>query len=110
MADALLDAIGRERKCEATGERGPAWQSELAQPCASGEARQHVEEKLQDVPPAEEPEHRAERPEEESVGPAGEVRLRFRLRAERVRVPPRRPAVLELVADEPVVVEGLQVV
>ena len=110
MADALLDAVRRERKCEPARERGPARQSELAQPRARGETSKHVEEELQDVPPADEPEHRAERPEEESVGPAGEVRLGLCLRAEAVRVTPRSAAVFELMADEPVVVEGLQVV
>ena len=36
--------------------------------------------------------------------------MRLRLRAEGVRVPPGRATVFELVADEPVVVQGLQMV
>src|SRR6266516_2761643 len=93
-------------QARATSECRAARQAELEQPHARRETSQRVEEELQDVPPADEAEHRPERPEEDPVGPAGEVRLRFGLGAEAVRVPPRSPAVLELVADEPVVVNG----
>src|SRR5439155_9892914 len=61
-------------------------------------------------PAADEAEHGAERPEEDPVRPAGEIRLLLRFGTERVRVAPGRAPVLELVADEPVVVQRLQVV
>src|SRR5438132_13303303 len=101
MADALLDAVGRDRKSEAACEGRTSRQSELAQPRTRCEARQGVEEELEDVPAADKTEHGAERPEEDPVRPAGEVRLRLRLRPEAVRVAPGTGPVLERGADEP---------
>src|SRR5262249_12271261 len=74
------------------------------------EPGEHVDQELQDVPADEEPEEGTERPEEEPERPAGVVRLRLRLRLERVGVAPGRVSVLELVPDEPVVPERLEVV
>src|SRR3989442_158728 len=62
------------------------------------------------VPAAIEPKHGGRGPEEDREGQAGDVRRLLPLRGEGVRVPPRGAAVLELVADEPVVVQRLQVV
>jgi hypothetical protein len=73
-------------------------------------ARQGVQEELEDIPAADETEHRAERPVDDPVRPAGEIQLSLRLRAKAVRVTPGSTAVLELVAYEPVVVQRLQVV
>src|SRR6476659_1480904 len=110
MADALLHPVRRDRERQATRQRRPPRQIELPQPRACREAREHVEEDLQDVPAADEAEDGAERPEEDPVRPTGEVRLWLRLRTEGVRVPPRCAAVFELVADEPVVIQRLQMV
>src|SRR5207237_10277328 len=110
MADALVDPVGCDRKSEPACEGRSSRQSERAQPRTRCEARQSVEEELEDVPAADKTEHRAERPEEDPVRPAGEVRLRLRIRPDAVRVAPGSVAVLELVADEPVVVEHLKVV
>jgi len=110
VADALLHPVRRDSECQTTCQRRPPRQIELSQPRARREACEHIEEELQDVPAADEAEHGAERPEEDPVRPAGEVRLRLRLRTEGVRVPPGRATVFELVADEPVVVQRLQMV
>src|SRR5204863_7864816 len=48
--------------------------------------------------------------ERQTERPAAEVDAWARLRLEGVRVEPGGPAVIELVADEPEVVDGLQVV
>ena len=110
MPDALLHAVRRDRESEPTGERRAARQAELAQPCTRDRSGQRVEQHLQHVPARDETEHRTERPEREAVRPARVVRLRLRLGAKRVWVAPRRAPVLELVPDEPVVVERLQMV
>ena len=110
MPHALFHPVRRERKCEPARQGRAARQSELAQPGARCQSRQRVEEDLQDVPPPDEAEHGPERPEEDPVGPAREVGLRLGLRPKAVWIPPRRSAVLQLVADEPVVVQRLQVV
>ena len=83
--------------------------SSRSQAHANSPAR-HVDDELQHVPAGDEPEERAQRPEEKAERPAGIVRLRLGLGLEGVRIQPRGVAVLELVADEPVVVERLQMV
>ena len=110
MADALLHAVGRDRERQPAGQRRAAWLPQLAQPRACERAREHVHDELQQVPPGDEPERRTERPEDEAERPARIVRLWLGLRLERVGVAPRRTAVLQLVTDEPVVVQRLQVV
>jgi len=110
MAHALLHPIRRDRERQASGECGAARQAQLAQPGAGGEARQAVAEELQRVPAADRAEHRSEWPEDDPERPAGEVRLRLCLRAERIGIAPGRASMLELVADEPIVVERLQMV
>src|SRR4029077_20394990 len=83
---------------------------ELAEPGACGQPGEDVEEDLEDVPARDEAERSSERPEENPVGPPREVHLRLRLGSERVGIAPRSARVLELMADEPVVVEGLQMI
>ena len=110
MADALLDPVRRDCKRQPTDQGRSTREAELPQPCTRGETCEPVEEDLQDVPTHDEAEHCAERPEEDTVWPTGEVRLRLRLGAERVWVAPGRASMLDLVADEPVVVQRLQMV
>src|SRR6476659_7373811 len=110
MADALLDAVRRDREHEPADERWPSRKPQLPDPSAGRKPSQHVEDQRQQVPPDDHPGHGRNRPEEEPVRPAGVVGLRPGLGPERVRVAPRRTAVLELVADEPVVVQRLEVV
>src|SRR6184192_2368728 len=110
MADALFDAIGRDREREPAYERGSARQPELAQPRARRQSGEAVDEDLQDVPAADETEYSPQWPEEQAEGPAGIVRLWHRFGPERIGIPPRSVAVLQLVPDEPVVVQRLQVV
>src|SRR5205809_3723940 len=65
VADALLHPVGRDREGEAARQRGAAWQTELAEPGARRETCQPVEQDLQEVPAADQAEHRGERPEED---------------------------------------------
>ena len=110
MTDTLFHAIGRDGEREPACERGSARQPELAQPRGRRQSGEAVQEELQDVPAADEPERRRQRPEEEAERPARVVGLWLRLGPERIGVPPRSAAVLELMSDEPVVIERLQVV
>ena len=90
--------------------RGSPRQAELSEPEAREASSRDVPEQDERVPAAHEPEEGGQRPEDEPERPALEVRHRTRLRAEAVRIDPRRPSMLELVADEPEVVGGLEVV
>ena len=110
MTDALLDPIGRNCERKPARKRRTAWQVELTQPGARRQPGEPVEHDLQDVPAPDETESRRQRPEQEAERPAGVVRLRLHLGPEGVGIPPGSPAVLELVSDEPVVVQRLQMV
>src|SRR6266571_1180504 len=108
MSDALLDAIRSDRERQSADEGGRARQTQFAQPRAGGEPGEDVADELHQVPADDEPERSAERPEQKPERPARIVRLRVRLGAERVRVEPGGASVLELMSDEPPVVQGLQ--
>jgi hypothetical protein len=110
VADALLDAIGGDRKREPARERRTARQPELAQPRTRKQPGEDIDDELERVPAADEAEDGTEWPEEKAERPAREVRLRLRLRLERVRIAPGFAQVLELMPDEPVVVERLQMI
>src|SRR5207244_595017 len=110
MPDALLDAIRRDRERETAGESRATRQPQLTQPRAGEEPRERVDEQLRHVPPADETEQGRDRPEDQPERPAGEVRLRGCLRPERVGIEPGRMSAFELVADEPPVVQRLQMV
>jgi hypothetical protein len=107
---ALRHAIGRQREGEPAEERRAARQAELAQPHAREASGREVGQQDQDVPGDDRPERLSQRPERQPERPAAEVDPRARLRPEGVRVEPGRAAVVELVPDEPEVVDGLQVV
>jgi hypothetical protein len=110
VADALLDAIGGDRKRKPARERRTAREPELTKPRARKQPGENIDDELERVPAADEAEEGAERPEQKAERPACEVRLRLRLRLEGVRVAPGCAQVLELMPDEPVVVERLQMI
>ena len=110
VADALGDAVRRDRERKAADECRRAREPELAQPRAREQPGERVAHDLHCVPREDEAEQRAERPEQEAERPAGEIGLRAGFRAKRERIEPRCVAVLELVADEPPVIQGLQVI
>ena len=84
--------------------------AERAQPERRHPARDHVQRQSEQVPREHWAEQPLERPEDERERPAGRVDALWRLRLELVRVKPRRAAVQQLVAGEPEVVDGLEVV
>ena len=110
MPHALFHAVGGNRKGKATREGGAAGKAELTQPGAREQAGERVDHELQDVPRGDGANGGVERPEEKSERPAGIVRLRRRLRAKRVRIEPGSVCVLQLMSDEPPVVERLQMI
>ena len=110
VARALRHAVGRELERQPPGERGAARQAELPQPEVREPAGGEVGQEQQHVPPGDRAEGRPERPVGQPERPAAEVHARAALGPERVRVEPGCVTVLELVADEPEVVDGLQVV
>jgi hypothetical protein len=110
VADALPDPVRGDRERQPSRERGSTREIELAEPGARRQPGEDVEQDLQDVPARDEAKRGSKWPEEDPVGPAREVRLRLRLGPECVGITPRSASVLELMPDEPVVVEGLQVV
>ena len=65
---------------------------------------------MHEVPSDDEAEGHAERPEEQPERPARVVWLWLRLGPERVRIEPRRAPAVELITDEPPVVQRLQVI
>src|SRR5215213_1856827 len=110
MPRALCDAVGLKGEDDAAdGSRGGR-EAELTQPQVGEGARSEVGQQQEQVPPEHRSEDRSEWPERQPEGPAAEVPARRALRPERVRVAPRCVATRKLVADEPEVVFGLQVV
>ena len=110
MAGALRHPVRRERERQPADERRARRQQDLSQPEVREASGREVRQQHQQVPREDRPEGGVERPERKPERPAAEVDPRARFRLERVRVAPRRAPVVELVADEPEVVDGLQVV
>ena len=101
MPRRLADAVRRQGEDEPAGERRAAREAERAQPPAREPARGDEREQHDQVVGPDVPEERAERPEGNREQPALQVRRRRGLGPERVRVRPRRCALLELMAREP---------
>ena len=110
VAGALGHAVRRKLEDEPAYQCRAARQPELAEPEERESACREIGQQQQHVPGDDRPERGLERPERRSERPAAEVHARAALRPERVRVEPRRPAVLHLVPDQPEVVDGLQVI
>ncbi len=110
MADALVRSVRREREYEPADERGSARQPELPQPRARDRSRGDVEEQHERVPRDDGAEQRVKRPERNPERPSLQVQDGLRFWPERIRVTPWSGTALELVPDEPPVVERLEVV
>ncbi len=111
VADAALrEPIRSDREDEPPERRRERAQTHSGQPCVRRQACQHDAREQEDVPRDDRPEQRVERPEGQSVRPAGEHELRVDERLEAERVAPRGAPLLELMADEPEPVDGLEVV
>jgi hypothetical protein len=110
VAGRLRYSVGREREGEPSGERGDTRQPELSEPGAREAAGAHEGEQHEDVPGEHEPERPPQGPEHGAEGPARRIERPVGLRTERERIPPGITAVLEVVADEPEVVRGLEMV
>ena len=110
MAGALRHPVRRERERQPADQCRARRQQDLSQPEVREASGREVRQQHQQVPREDRPEGGVERPERKPKRPAAEVDPRARFRLERVRVAPRRAPVVELVADEPEVVDGLQVV
>ena len=101
MAGRLAEPVRRQREDEAADEGGAASEPERSQPPARERAGGDDREEDDEVVRPDVPEQRPQRPERDPEQPPLQVRGRARLRPERVRVGPRRAAVLELVPGEP---------
>ena len=101
VARRLADPVGHQAEDEAADERGGTRDAKRPQPPARHRAREDEREQDDQVVRPHVPDRRGERPVGEPEQPALEARRRLRLGAERIRVGDRRPAALELVADQP---------
>ena len=110
MRPALSQPVGGDREREPADGGGAGRELELPQPAVGEEPRGDDRPQEEEVPRHDRAEDGVERPESESERPAGENDLGIDERLEAVRVDPRRPAVGQLVADEPEAVDGLKMV
>ena len=111
MAGARLRRpVRSEREDETAGERSSGAETERAQPEKHEPSRPEVAEEHERVPGDDRPERRVERAEDDAERPAGEVDALLGLGLEAVRVAPGVLAALNLVAGEPQLPDGLEMV
>jgi hypothetical protein len=106
----LPGKVGSEAEGEPARERGAAPHSQLAQPQGAEAAGTEEGEENEHVPRGDRAERALQRPVRKAERPAGEAHAGLDERLKAVRIAPRLPPMLELVADEPELVAGLQVV
>ena len=110
MPGRLGDAIRRERESEPADERRGEREPERSQPERGEPSRTDVGQEDEEIPADDGAEQGLERAEDGGERPAGEIDTWLDLGLEAVRVEPRRLAARQLVARQPEVVGGLQMV
>ncbi len=106
----LLEPVRRDLEGEPAHERRAHAEAELSQPRVRQEAGGDEPEQHEDVPADDDAERPPEWPEGKAERPGCRVQLGLGDRAERVRVTPRVPPLLDLVPGKPEAIRGLEMI